>query len=789
MKFKKIVIFSLFIIVSILNSIFVSSLADTAYINNFQDTYDFSQTESYTKKITYNKELQNPEDLINSNLTIKNSIKSNSITIFVDIEGCSAENLLLELFLVNNKNEMVTKTKRLVLWNWGESDYYYELHSLDNVSNFQCIWKLNINEELTQLEKGDSFSLSTRWLPNNLRYAPPSLKMKYMNSLSIKEPGIASETIILNEFSVSTETGGWTASLHPIIPYDTQIITPMLFSAKEQRSFNKYSAFHTKAIQFQLAAYNHKGEGNSKDKTLEIVTNIFIDPEDLPPPDTTAPNLYFVIPASSGQSLAPSYYVKVWAEDDASPEESGMSSVTFRTYSDGVFSSNYQTLRDGTSSYWYCYLPLIPTKTYNIYATATDNAGNIRTVSISDVFASPSSDIIPPTVTMLTDINDPLKGIIDIQVSSIDENGVNEVLLKIDAGNWLEMDPLPENIWQWNWDTSDFFNGEHSLSIRAKDSFGNIKTIILSVEILNPINFAVFCASSTFGNGNGEDPPISNTYDGDDCLLFLVSKFISEVYNNVEWEVIYLIEGTLDEENGDNINGLTPNFNGDLSSNHLLDILYNVAEKTKSGSKMYLHISTHLEAVAKLTTFDILTLPSWAISLFVPGNWAYESDLLLSVISYGFYFSTSYIYVINPIVYMLSHTSYVARNVLEVNVLGTTLNQLFMSQGVKTFFWSYGCRGEKLYKLGDYDNYDNLVLWYFNDHSYVYSYDFLELLSFDLPYEAFINNFYSGSCNVVSTDETSIFCKVREAYLALQNFVDHSDGDMLIYTSLSSWEI
>lgn len=750
----------------------------------YMSTEQFDATHNeHKKKELRNMVLQTPDDIIDSNLSVKESLDCHELIIYVDITDCNKDNLHLELFFARLDNENSQITKSINLWNWGESEYSYKLYSSNEQESFLCSWKININDEFAQLRKGDSFALSCRWLPDNLRYAPPSLRVNYFNSLSPKEMTFGLRPILIEEFTVSSLEGSWTSSLHPIIPADTQILVPMLFTAKEQRSFNKYATYHTNAIQSQLCAYKNYNNKISEKDSSEVSTKIFIDPEDLPPPnDVTAPSMNFIIPSSSGQSIAPSYCVRVWAEDDVSPTESGIKSVTFRTYSNGDYSSYYGASREGTSSYWHYYLPLVSTETYKIYAKATDNAGNIRTISISDIYASPTSDITAPSLSILTDMNSPLKGIIDIQISTTDENGVSDAQLRIDSGYWIAMSQLSENIWQMNWDTSTFLNGEHSMEIQSKDSFGNTKTIYLTIEILNPINFAVFCGVSTFGNGDGVDPPISNGDDGDDCLLYTISHFMN-VVEDTDWEVTYLVEGELDELNDQGINGLFPNFYGDLDPSHLLNLLTYVSTKTTSESKLYLHISTHLEAIARVT------VASWP--LFLPTSWGREYDSYLSASSYGFYFSTSYVdlHEAFPFEYFLFHTGYIAQNVLEVREFGFFLDQLFMSQGVETFFWSFGCRGEKLYELGEYSQFDNIVLWYFQDHSYIYSFDFAEFINFDLPLDAFCNNFNIGSSNVVSTGVSSIFTKVRNAYLALQTFIHGSGGDLLIYSSLSSWEL
>lgn len=122
---------------------------------------------------------------------------------------------------------------------------------------------------------------------------------------------------------------------------------------------------------------------------------------------------------------------------------------------------------------------------HTIRVRAIDTSDNKITKEITVDVENEGEDTTPPTLK----INKPedketVSDIVTIEVNAQDENGIDIVEYKIDDGSWIEMEHDSGDIYKGQWNTKDYDNNDYIITVRAKDTSGNIaeKSITVTVD-------------------------------------------------------------------------------------------------------------------------------------------------------------------------------------------------------------------------------------------------------------------------------------------------------------------
>ncbi|MCX7796947.1 MAG: clostripain-related cysteine peptidase [bacterium] len=191
--------------------------------------------------------------------------------------------------------------------------------------------------------------------------------------------------------------------------------------------------------------------------------------------DTIPPSVSITNP-TDGQTVYGTVIIQATATDDI-----GVAKVEF--YIDGN-----KVGEDPSSPYEYSWNTdsLQYNSQHTIQAKAYDNANNVGTSSIITVTIG---DNLAPTVSITNPQNGvTVAGTVKIQVSVTERgrkkapSGINRVEFYIDGSKIGEDSSSP---YEYNWNTTQYSNGSHTITVKAYDNANNSATASITVNVLN----------------------------------------------------------------------------------------------------------------------------------------------------------------------------------------------------------------------------------------------------------------------------------------------------------------
>lgn len=267
-------------------------------------------------------------------------------------------------------------------------------------------------------------------------------------------------------------------------------------------------------------------DGLSNDTDWIIITIINRDPVIIsvsytPPSPAIGEEITFNVSAEDNDGMIFEYY---WDFGDGNDYSEN---VTYAE--DGTF--------DGEATHSYSFRSTFP-----VTVTVTDENGAQNTTQISVVIANspPECEITYPNE------NDQVSDLVSIEGTSDDFDGsVSRVEVKIDNGDWQSASG--KDPWSFSWDTSTYYNGQHTIYARAYDTeeyteppasivvnVSNARTGIELTEFLDPTTVDAGGTVTVWGNviyNTGE--PVVNA----DINISILNE-------NIYWD-------TSTDENGD----------------------------------------------------------------------------------------------------------------------------------------------------------------------------------------------------------------------------------------------
>lgn len=264
--------------------------------------------------------------------------------------------------------------------------------------------------------------------------------------------GSSSDNVAVSSVSVSVDGGAW---------------TPASGTGSWSWSWSTSSlanGTHT------LAARAVDTSGNSTTRSASVTVSNTVSP----PPDTTAPAVWFSTPAA-GATVSGTVTVSGAASDNAA-----VSKVEIK-----VDSGAWQTAGGTTGWSWAWSTSSATPGTHTLTARATDSAGNTTTAARSFSVAGTSGDTTPPALGITTPSSGAtVTGTVSVQGTVSDNVGVTRLEVAVDDKPWQQI--YMKANWAWPWVTGHLSNGAHTLHVRATDSAGNVTTKALPVTVSNP---------------------------------------------------------------------------------------------------------------------------------------------------------------------------------------------------------------------------------------------------------------------------------------------------------------
>ncbi len=188
---------------------------------------------------------------------------------------------------------------------------------------------------------------------------------------------------------------------------------------------------------------------------------------------------------------------------------------------------------------------------HRIKVTATDGAGNTAQDIITVYVGEQEEDTEPPTAKIIYPVNDQIvSGIITIEVEAGDNNKVALLELFIDGkyissvnyeSIWTKVALGDKYEWEYQWDTTVYEKGEHTIEVIATDGAGNTAQDIITVNVGEadaepPIVKIVYPA-----NGHTVSGVITITIEASDnnkvalLELFIDNEVIASVNDKTSW--------------------------------------------------------------------------------------------------------------------------------------------------------------------------------------------------------------------------------------------------------------
>jgi hypothetical protein len=101
-------------------------------------------------------------------------------------------------------------------------------------------------------------------------------------------------------------------------------------------------------------------------------------------------------------------------------------------------------------------------------------------------------NLLPVVTISFPTAGQTVSGVIKITGTAMDQDGVVEkVEIRIDNGDWIVLDLDATGSWQYEWDTTEVEDGEHTIYVRAFDGVEFSEVIEVNVVVDNPMKVEV----------------------------------------------------------------------------------------------------------------------------------------------------------------------------------------------------------------------------------------------------------------------------------------------------------
>lgn len=119
-----------------------------------------------------------------------------------------------------------------------------------------------------------------------------------------------------------------------------------------------------------------------------------------------------------------------------------------------------------------------------LYVRAKDNSNEYSQIESITLIVDNGGNI-PPIIYILSPTGGTVSGEVTIEGSASDldgDNTIEYVQIKIDEGDWEDVDEISE--WSYTWDTTTLDDGNYTISARAYDGidYSKVKSVIVSID-------------------------------------------------------------------------------------------------------------------------------------------------------------------------------------------------------------------------------------------------------------------------------------------------------------------
>ena len=202
-----------------------------------------------------------------------------------------------------------------------------------------------------------------------------------------------------------------------------------------------------------------------------------------PPDDNTDPEVEIIAPFTN-EEVTDTVKIEVKITDDGS-----VSNVDFDIDNAGVWTRMYPLsgqVDDDYFAFWNTKTNNVADGQHTITVRAIDIGKNQGEDSVVVTVANYANDKTKPVVKF-KDIEDnqQVSGSLSFSVSITDDSEIESVRYKVDEGKWNAMKERSYNKYEAMLNTSEFSDGEHTLSVEAKDRAGNVQEETISLKISN----------------------------------------------------------------------------------------------------------------------------------------------------------------------------------------------------------------------------------------------------------------------------------------------------------------
>ncbi len=174
----------------------------------------------------------------------------------------------------------------------------------------------------------------------------------------------------------------------------------------------------------------------------------------------------------------------------AVPVSTSQINLTWQSSTDNIGVSGYDILRNGVKvstsvTTNYSDVNLTPSTAYGYTVQAIDSATNRSALSNSaNATTLTPQDTAPPTVNINTPVNGAtVNGSVTASGLASDNSSISKVEIQIDNNGYVPTNGTSS--WTYNWNSGQYVNGAHTLSVRAFDPSGNQAVSTINIIINN----------------------------------------------------------------------------------------------------------------------------------------------------------------------------------------------------------------------------------------------------------------------------------------------------------------
>ncbi|MEM2900389.1 MAG: Ig-like domain-containing protein, partial [Thermoplasmata archaeon] len=303
----------------------------------------------------------------------------------------------------------------------------------------------------------------------NLQNSPTSISIisdSILPNVSILYPSNG-EVIISSEYTIKASANDNIAIAKVEISIDGAAFQNMSWNSFENVYYYNWLGYSPGTHSITAKAKDAKGN----EKTTSI--SVTYSPGGT---DTVPPTVYIDYPTNNEIIQAENYEIKARAFDNV-----GITSMQVKIDNSAYYNMYYISQEGRWGYLWSGY----STGSHNITVKASDAAGNNCTQMVECFYDPNLADTTPPTVTI--DYPTPGETITSssyiVKARANDNTGINSVQIRIDAGNWQNMNWNSYEL-RWTFAWSDYTEGSHTLAVRAFDYAGNNATSTVSVNYI-----------------------------------------------------------------------------------------------------------------------------------------------------------------------------------------------------------------------------------------------------------------------------------------------------------------